>query len=566
MRLARAGAGSRLSSPPTAAADALRPPWTPARRRLTVALSALVVAAGWAIGRTQLSFGELAGGLGDIGNLLGRMLPPRFDAFGDTLRLAAETFWIALAGTFLAAVLALPLSFLHARTTTPHRLVRAAAGAVIVGCRSIPDIVFALIFVRALSIGALPGVLAIAVHSVGMIGKLFAEAIERIDEGPSEAVLSTGASSVQRLSSGVLPQVVPSFVATLLYRLDINIRGSVILGYVGAGGIGVALRANFGKLDYPNAMGIVMVIGVIVIGCELLASVVRQAVIGPDASGGLQRPNALTHRGAHVVTTFDRVRLRPPRGPERTRLRWFAVLGLSLVGIAFWQIELSPGRLVGAVPKILRMSTQFFPLDFTTARSAMLSGMVDTVAIALAATALGALVAIPVGLLAARNVAPRREVYLVVRYALVIWRAIPELAVAIVFVAAVGLGPFPGVMALAIGSFGFVAKLVADATEEIQRGPREAVMSTGASRLQESVSAVLPQSMPAIAGAVLYAIDVNIRSAAVLGVVGAGGIGFLLNRSLSGLEYRVTGAILVMTFGAVLIVEQLSAWIRRSLR
>lgn len=180
-------------------------------------------------------------------------------------------------------------------------------------------------------------------------------------------------------------------------------------------------------------------------------------------------------------------------------------------------------------------------------------------------TALGALVAVPIGLMAARNVAPTRWLYIVIRYLLVIFRSVPELAFALVFVSAVGLGPFAGALSLTIFTVGFVAKLTADAFEEIRPGPREAVVATGATRTQETASAVVSQAMPAIVSAVLYALDVNIRAATVLGIVGAGGIGFLLNNSIRGLHYQTTGALLVAVFVTVLAVEQLSSWLRKQL-
>ncbi|MGE0879096.1 MAG: phosphonate ABC transporter, permease protein PhnE [Acidimicrobiia bacterium] len=548
------------STPPE---PTVRQPWDRRRVTLVVTLGVLTAAAVLSFPTARVSPGALVSGLSDVRNLLVRMFPPHFDRFDTTLRLAFETFWIALAGTALAVVCAFPLAFLRARNTAPHPALRSLANGVIVTCRAVPDLIFALIFVRALSIGVLPGVLAIGIHSIGMIGKLFTDAIERIDEGALEAVAATGSGRLQQLSSGVVPQVVPSFVATAIYRLDINIRGSVILGYVGAGGIGQVLKSNFGKLDYRNALGIVIVIMVIVIACELASSAVRRAVLGRDAMVNVAA-SLPVHRGVSAPR-FDPDAVRPQLTLERVRLRAFAVVTAALVAVAFWRIEVSPSKIWHAVPKIWQTFLKFLPPDFTTARSEMITGIRETIAIALVATALGALAAVPVGLFAARNVAPSRAVYFVVRYLLVIFRSVPELLYAIVFVSAVGLGPFAGALSLSIFTFGFVAKLVADATEEIRSGPREAVLATGASRSQETASAVIAQAMPAIVSALLYSIDINIRAATVLGIVGAGGIGFLLNNSIRGLNYQTTGALLIAVFAMVWAIEQLSAWVRKQL-
>src|SRR5690606_22972604 len=139
-----------------------------------------------------------------------------------------ETFFMALLGTTMATILSLPLAFMAARNTTINAWTRGLARAVITLTRAIPDLVFAIIFVMSVGIGPLAGILALGLHSIGMIGKLFADAIEEIDEGSRDAVLATGATRIQAIATAVLPQVMPSFISTALYRLDINVRVSVI--------------------------------------------------------------------------------------------------------------------------------------------------------------------------------------------------------------------------------------------------------------------------------------------------------------------------------------------------
>jgi phosphonate transport system permease protein len=189
--------------------------------------------------------------------------------------------------------------------------------------------------------------------------------------------------------------------------------------------------------------------------------------------------------------------------------------------------------------------------------------MLETMAIGLVATVLGIALTIPFGLASARNLVPGRVAYLVARTVVVLVRAVPELVLAIVFVAAIGLGPVPGVFALAVGTVGFMAKLMADGLEEIDPVPREAVMSTGATRLQELATSVVPQAAPSFVASALYMLDVNIRTSAILGVVGAGGIGFVLNNSVRTLNLRTTSAIVVLLFVVVYALELLAGWIRK---
>ena len=181
------------------------------------------------------------------------------------------------------------------------------------------------------------------------------------------------------------------------------------------------------------------------------------------------------------------------------------------------------------------------------------------------ATIIGLLFALPIGLAAARNVASP-WVYRTARAFLVIVRAIPELILAIVFVVAVGLGLIAGTFALIVGTVGFLSKLIADGIEEVNPQPREAVLSAGAAKMQETVTSVILPSAPALVGNSMYMLDVNFRSSTVLGLVGGGGIGFLLYQSIQVLAYRTTGAIIVSTFVVVLLIlEILTNWLRKQL-
>jgi phosphonate transport system permease protein len=453
--------------------------------------------------------------------------------------------------------------------------------------RAIPDLVFALIFVRAVGIGVLAGILAIGLHAIGMIGKLYADAIEQIDEGPREAVLATGAGRIQSLVTGVLPQVLPAFIGVGMYRLDINFRTSTILGYVGAGGIGSLLQLYLGSLQYSKALGVVMIIVVLVLAVEFLSASVRKSILGGDAYADrsiLRRMRLTGHRVAGGrrttaadatsidedippadVLSFDPIELRPPWTPQRKRMTFWGSAGLLTLLYSFWSTGVTPWRLFGSFGDVITVGFQLVPRDMTWWNSAIFSGIVETLAIGIAATTLGLLVSIPLAFLCARNVAPAKAVYYFGRTLLVVIRALPDLIIAVLFVAAVGLGPFPGVMALSIGTVGFATKLLADSIEEVRQGPRDAIASAGATRLQESATGVAPQVMPALVGTSLYVLDINIRAATILGLVGAGGIGFFLIQATRTLDWERVGGILISVFIVVYAIELLSGWVRKQL-
>jgi phosphonate transport system permease protein len=178
---------------------------------------------------------------------------------------------------------------------------------------------------------------------------------------------------------------------------------------------------------------------------------------------------------------------------------------------------------------------------------------------------MGALISIPLGMMAARNVAVNRVVYGLSRIFLLFVRGVPDLIVAVIFIAAIGLGPVPGTLALAFGTSGFLAKLIADAVEEINPTPREATFAVGATRSQEIVTSVIPQAMPAIVSNLLYALDINLRTSTILGIVGGGGIGFILFNALRVLELRTVGAVLITIFTVVYVIELLAGWVRKQI-
>lgn len=587
--------GSDVDTSPSRTQERLSPPWPWQRWVMTGLFVLFAFVAYRSFGRTNFAPSTVLDGVDGMRNLIDRMLPINFSEIDLVIRLSIETVFIAVIGTAFAVLLSLPLSFLAARNTAPNGVIMGVARGVIVASRAIPDLVFALIFVRAIGIGGVGGVtagiLAIGAHAIGMIGKLYADAIENIEEGAREAVLSTGATRLQTLSTGVLPQVTPSFIGVALYRFDINFRSSTILGYVGAGGIGSLLREYLSALRYDLALGITLVIVVLVLAVEFLSAAIRRQILGSDpfagrrlsrrAAGVLRRRSSGAGAGAApdgqaiasapsgssaapvpapVVT-----RLTPPWTPERIRMAGFGYGTLALLAASFVLVGLTPADLFRHFASIAEVATRLIPQDLAWLTDDVVAAMVETLAIGIASTTIGLLLSLPLALLVAYNVSPARWVYSVSRSFVVMVRAMPELIIAVLFVSAVGLGPFPGVLALSIGTVGFATKLFADAIEEIRQGPRDAVVSTGAGRLQEIFTSVVPQAMPAIVGTSVYVLDINIRASTILGIVGAGGIGFPLLQATRLLRWETVGGLMLFIFIVVYALERLSGWVRKQL-
>ena len=568
-------------------------PWTPQRSQLWFTVLAIFVLLAWSINRVDLSLGgivEIFEGWPETQNLLSRMVPPFIPSEDFTVitKAALDTFFIAFAGTALGLVLGVPLGLLSARNIMPFAPVRAFARAIVVFSRATPALVFALCFVRLYGIGVLAGLLAIGIHSIGMIGKLITDAAEEIDPGPREGVIATGAGSLQDLYTGIWSQMVPTVISISLYRLELDFRSAPILGWVGAGGIGLILRGYAGSLRYQELLGITILIVVLVVILEILSATTRHALLGKTETdlpgkpgkmtqlflGGTARPGkkiadwminrSANKEGSESESQASRS-LTPPWTRERIKVNSIGLIFFVLLIISVLVPDIATSRIVDGSQKLPSFIARLTPNDWSWFTDRLFSDMIDTIAIGFAATGIALLFAIPFSFLAASNTAPGRFVYLISRLFMLLVRCVPELVVAVIFVAAIGPGPRTGTLALAIGMFGFITKLFADSIEEARQGIRDGVNSTGANRLQESVTGVLPQVAPSMVSHSLYLLDVAIRSSTILGIVGGGGIGFLLMSAAKRLYFETLGGIIFCIFVVVFLVEIIATWIRRKI-
>ncbi len=228
--------------------------------------------------QSDLSVIELIQGGGNMAEYISRYFPPDFTDWRLYLQDTIETIAMGLWGTILAAILAVPLGILASENLCPSWLVFPIR-RVLDAMRAINEVVFALICVVAVGLGPFAGVLALFVHTAGTLGKLFSEAIEAIDPGPVEGIRATGASKVQEIVFGVIPQVLPLWTSFTLYRFEANVRSASVLGIVGAGGIGVSLYQSFRSFKYPKVCAILILLIVSVAIIDTVSSKLRQRLI-----------------------------------------------------------------------------------------------------------------------------------------------------------------------------------------------------------------------------------------------------------------------------------------------
>ena len=220
----------------------------------------------------------LGGGLGGIVDIVRRGLPPDWSVLGDGLVGARDTIDIAIIGTAAAMVASLPLAMLAAENTTPNRACYIASRGIIGVLRAIPDIVLALLFVTAVGLGPYPAVLGLGFHSIGILGRLYAEVIEDIDMGPVEALRMAGASRLQVYTHAVIPGVITSLIGVTLYRMDTNVRATLALGFVGGGGLGFYIFTSVELFNYHALTTFLLIMLALVLGVEAVAVYLRRYV------------------------------------------------------------------------------------------------------------------------------------------------------------------------------------------------------------------------------------------------------------------------------------------------
>jgi phosphonate transport system permease protein len=222
---------------------------------------------------------RLFNGASNLGVFIGDAFPPNLNRVDVIAKAMLETFQMAIVGVVFGVILSLPMALLCANNTTPHPVIRFIAINLVSAFRTIPDLVWALVFVIAVGLGPLAGILAIVMDTIGFCARFFAERIEEIDPGPSHALNAIGAKRSSVVLGAVIPECGPSFVATSLFSVEKAVRSAVVLGLVGAGGIGVELSASMNLFRYDQALTVIIAILVVVIGVERVSGMIRKKIM-----------------------------------------------------------------------------------------------------------------------------------------------------------------------------------------------------------------------------------------------------------------------------------------------
>lgn len=425
-----------------------------------------------------------------------------------------ESIGMTAGAMFVAYLLSLPIGLFIGSRSRGSGPVQALLSSI----RAVPDLTLAIFCVIFVGIGPGAGMIAMAIFYTAGVAKIFGDLFRTADTGPLEALRATGASPLKVAVFGLVPLKLRDLLTYGSYEFESAIRASVIVGAVGGGGLGTELVGTLNAFDFHRTTTLILVLIL-------------------------------------MVAAIDQITLRLRRNAV-----WLAAL-LPPAGYAFWHYLPQHASLIHAVYALGAM----FPPELSASALAKVPGLLlETGEMALFGTALGIAIAVPLGMLSARNITPDL-LALPVRRFLEALRAVPEVVWGLVLVAVAGVGPFAGTLALGLHSGGCLGRLFAESFENVRPAPVLAVASTGASTLSVASYATVPLALGPLGVHALFRLEWNLRQATVVGMIGAGGIGQALFDAQQLFFYRQMIAYLLITWVIVLLVDRASEWTRSAI-
>ena len=463
-----------------------------------------------------------------------KMFPPDTGFAKRIISPLIDTISMSVTGTFSGALLALLAAPLCAGNMKNTAGIRWALRLIIQILRSFPALILALLTTFLFGLGTFSGSLAIGIFTFAVMTRLTYEDIEGITLKPYEALASMGAGRGRAYIRAVIPEIAPSFLSNALYLLETNVRHSSILGYVGAGGIGLLLNEKISWTEYDKVGMILIMLFLAVCIIETASSVLGKIVRGEMRAGKTTKQAILIIAAA--VFIFCTIGIAPP-DMSRTSLK--------------------------AVRSMLMGFMQPDMVFFLRSDSGGLAYLIlETVCISVVGTVLGAFAALPLSILGSEKLVPGPAA-VISRILIMMIRSVPFFVYGLIFIRVSGPGAFTGVLTLAVCSIGLLSKRFIQALEALDMRPFKALASMGTPISSCIRYAVMPQLKPALLSSVLYRFDVNIREASVLGLVGAGGIGAPLVFAMNHYSWNTAGAICLGLVILVWIIDVASAYLRK---
>ncbi|WP_223192385.1 phosphonate ABC transporter, permease protein PhnE [Paenibacillus sedimenti] len=513
----------------------------PPRTKLYITVILMLLFLVGSIYQTEATLTKLITGTPEIIKFVGEMFPPDWQFFADIWKPMAQTLQMSILGTFVGALFAFPMALIAARNVTTSPWLFYPARFIMNLFRTIPDLLYAALFAVLVGFGPTAGTLALIFFTFGILSKLSYESTEAIDPGPLEAMTAVGANKLKWIRFGVIPQVAPTYLAHLLYTFEVSIRASAILGLVGAGGIGLLLKNTLDLFRYDQACAIVIYTLLVVVMIDLVSTRFRRYLL----------------KGSSKPVSQSKIRIYMALGWAIViALLIWALTGLELTGF-------QPTTWILTKAMISGLLQPDWAYVYIPEGEDLLRSLLETLSISFLGNFVSAVVCLPVAFWAAANMSRYRAVSGSGKLFLSVVRTIPEVIMALIFIKAVGPGAFAGVMALGLHSVGMLGKLYSEAIENMDMGPTEAMTAVGANFWQKMAFAVIPQVIPDFISYTLFRFEINVRSATLLGVIGAGGIGTPLIFAINARVWPRVGIIIIGIIITVSVIDYISASLRK---
>ncbi len=462
-----------------------------------------------------------------------RMFPPDFGFLPSVLSPLAATVKMSVTGTFLGTALALLLAPVCAANLKRNRICRFTVRLLVQVLRSFPALILALMATFLFGLGTFAGTVAIALYTLAIMTRLTYEDIEKTSLSACHALQAMGCGSAVACYRAVFPEITPAYLTNALYLLETNVRHSSILGYVGAGGIGLLLNEKISWREYDKVSVILILLFLAVCLIEACtAFLIRIVQHKKQIPVYARRILCLFLAGLFLLCTVT------INGPDFSHTSTEAVRNMF--------------------HGLLHPDWGFF---FQADKAGLGYLLLETVCISLVGTCLGAALALPLSFCSTSRLLPK-PIAALFRLLIIGIRSVPFMIYGLIFIRVTGPGAFAGVLTLSVCSVGLLCKRFTEAIEALDWGPYDALRNMGVRTLPCIRYAILPQLADVFLSMSLYRFDINIREASILGLVGAGGIGAPLIFSMNQYAWNETGAIALGLVILVWVIDQVSSQIK----
>ena len=452
-------------------------------------------------------------------------LPPNFSGFTNNIPIILHTLLFAIVGTYISAILAFILGILMSVHMNPFPVLRGAVRFFVSFLRNVPLLIWAQFMVFIFGIGAIIGVLALVMASLGFLARSYAESIDEIAGNKLEALRSTGAGYWQILYHGLLPEFLPAWVNWTLFSFEINVRASAILGMVGAGGLGLLIQTNLDLRGFRRAMALITVLIVMVLITEFLVNYIRHLLEKEKLKKGKMSftiPLMIFFTGLFFGSGY--------------------FLNLDFVTFAT-----RLGNAGHVITRFMAFNPQALP---EIIRQLMIS-----IALGICGLVIGSTVSLILAFLAADNITFYKPLSKIIKGAVGLIRAIPSLVLILMIVASLGFGYTTAVVGLTLSSAGYLTKAFISSIEEQDFAIIESMKATGASWLQIIIHGILPGVASSFVSWISIRLENNVGDSIALGIVGAGGVGMLVSRAVRTNNFADLTTTVLVIFAAMALLE-----------